>query len=130
MVNDPSFPLIPKYDIYYKEGLINPQIAPPTESDIELAQWFKASGNKDKVLISNNYNTDQFLLSMLNTPIASVLSSQHCIEWGFKKQEIKEKNIGYFIFDKRLTYSSQNSKIYSDSDPLNRYIDRDALQFI
>ena len=127
MVNDPTFPLIPKYDIYYKEVLINPQIAPPTESDMELAQWFKEQGNKEKILISNNYNTNQFLLAMLGTPIASIQSSEHCIVWGFTKKELKAKNIGYFIFDKRLTYSSQNNKIFSDIDPLNRYIDRDGL---
>ena len=36
--------------------------------------------------------------------LADVLSSEHVITWGFRTSELAEKNIGYFVFDKRLTF--------------------------
>ncbi|HBN06081.1 MAG TPA: 6-pyruvoyl tetrahydropterin synthase, partial [Bacteroidales bacterium] len=70
-VEDPNFGLIPKYDTISQHGIKSPQLAPPTESDIELANWFKQNGDKKSVVISNNYYSNQFLLAVTGQPIGS-----------------------------------------------------------
>ena len=84
--------------------MIIPQIAPPTSSDIDLAIWFNTYGDKKSVIVSNNYATNQFLVAVTGQPIADVLSSEHVIEWGFRESELNDKNVGYFVFDKRLKF--------------------------
>ena len=76
-VTAPNFNSLPKYNSqpYGINNLTIPQIAPPTNSDIELATWFNQNGDKKLALISNNYYTDQFLLATTGQPIASVTSS-------------------------------------------------------
>ncbi|MCE7698188.1 MAG: hypothetical protein K8E24_004920 [Methanobacterium paludis] len=56
--------------------------------------------------MSNNYYVSQFILTMTGQPIASVASSEHCLLWGFTKQELTNKSVGYFVYDKRLTFIS------------------------
>ncbi len=90
-----------------------PQIAPPTNSDTDLSTWFNTYGDKKSVVVSNNYETNKFLLTLTGQPIADVLSSEHIIMWGFRTSEIAEKNIGYFVLDKRLNFSSNSSKVVS-----------------
>ena len=116
-ITAPNFNTLPKYDSqpYGLNTLIIPQLTPPTNSDVELATWFNQNGNKKSALVSNNYYTDQFLLATTGQPIASVASSEHVIEWGFSKTELTQKNVGYYIFDKRLTFSGNpNQKVVSE----------------
>ncbi len=117
IVTSPNFNELPKYNSqpYGLNTLIIPQIAPPTNSDIELANWLNQNGNKKLALVSNNYYTDQFLLATTGQPIADVTSSEHVIEWGFSKTELTQKNIGYYVYDKRLNFSGNPSqKIISE----------------
>lgn len=109
-VQDPNFALIPKYDTELSQvGLKAPQIAPPTDSDIDLANWFNKNGDKKSVIISNNYFTNQFLLAATEQPIASPTNSAMCILWGYKKFVWNKAKAGYFVYDKRLNVSSGNS---------------------
>jgi len=107
-----NFNTLPKYNSqpYGLNTLTIPQLTPPTTSDIELANWFNQNGNKKLALASNNYYTDQFLLATTGQPIASVASSEHIIEWGFSKTELAQKNIGYYVYDKRLNFSGNPSQ--------------------
>jgi len=93
--------------------MVIPQIAPPTNSDTDLAKWFNKYGDKKSVVVSNNYETNQFILTLTGQPIADVLSSEHVITWGFGTSELAQKNIGYFVFDKRLTFSTNSSPVVS-----------------
>jgi hypothetical protein len=52
-------------------------------------------------------------LTLTGQPIADVLSSEHVITWGFRTSELAQKNIGYFVFDKRLTFSTNSSQVVS-----------------
>lgn len=115
-VTAPNFNVLPKYNSqpYELSDLTIPQLAPPTNSDIELAEWFNAHGDKKLVTVSNNYETNQFLVATTGQPIAGVISSEHVIEWGFGAEELSQKDIGYYVFDKRLTFSSYPNKIISE----------------
>lgn len=115
IVSDPNFGLIPKYDTYSKFGSKNPQIAPPTDSDVGLADWLNKNSYKNSNLISNNYYTSMFLLATTGQPIANITAAEHYIWWGFKNSELSKLNAGYFVYDKRLFYTIQ-SKDYIISD--------------
>ena len=112
-VKESNFEVIPKYNSqpYASSDMIIPQIAPPTTSDKDLAIWFNEHGDKKSVIISNNYATNQFLVAITSQPIAGVLSSEHVQGWGFRRSELVEKNVGYFVYDKRLNFSSVPDEI-------------------
>ena len=112
-VLDPKFPDIPKYDL--GNGIIsNPQIVPPSSSDIDMANWFNEYGNKSKsVLITNEYS-GKILLALTGQPIATINSAAPYYLDGTKTTSILTRNIqnssiGYLVYDKRLHYNSQNS---------------------
>jgi len=116
-VSDPQLNLLPKYNAqpYAQNYLIIPQITPPTDSEVELANWFNQNGDNKSAVVSNNYATNIFLQSEINQPIAGVQSSEHVIEWGFGADELKQKDIGYYVFDKRLNFTSNSTdKIISE----------------
>ena len=109
-----NFQIIPNQNTEpYGSSLKLPQIVPPTNSDTELASWFTAHGDNKTVVVSNNYVTNQFLLAVTGQPIADILSSEHVIEWGFQNSELTNKDIGYFVFDKRLEFNNTPDKIIS-----------------
>ncbi len=109
-VEDPNLGILPKYNAFvYGNSTEIPQLTPPTDSEVDLAQWFTKNGDNKSVVMSNNYYVSHFILTMTGQPIASVVSSEHCLLWGFTKQELTLKNVGYFVYDKRLTYQSKNN---------------------
>ena len=115
-VKDSNFEVIPNHNSqpYGTSDMIIPQIAPPTSSDMELATWFDINGDKKSVIVSNNYATNQFIVALTGQPVADVVSSEHVLEWGFGASELTDKNVGYFIFDKRLKFFLYpNKKIIS-----------------
>lgn len=111
-VSDPQFNQLPKYNAqpYNQNYLIIPQITPPTDSEIELVNWFIQNGDNKSAVVSNNYATNLFLQANTKQPIAGVQSSEHVIEWGFGADELKGKEIGYYVFDKRLNFTSNSSE--------------------
>ncbi len=111
-VTESNFQVIPQYNTqpYGSTQLIVPQLAPPTMSDAELANWFNQYGDNKSAIVSNNYETNLFLVSTTNQPIANVQSSRYIIGRGFNSSELVQKNIGYFVLDKRLTFSDINKK--------------------
>ena len=112
-VTDTNFQIIPHYNTepYGTNDVQIPQIAPPTSSDTQLAAWFEKYGDKKSVVVSNNYETNQFILTTTGQPIADVISSEHVIMWGFRTSELTQKNIGYFVVDKRLNFSSNTTPV-------------------
>ena len=112
-VTDSDFQIIPHYNLepYGTSYIQIPQIVPPTSSDTELTGWFEKYGDKKSVVVSNNYETNQFILTTTGQPIADVISSEHVIMWGFRTSELAQKDVGYFVVDKRLNFSSNTTNI-------------------
>jgi asparagine N-glycosylation enzyme membrane subunit Stt3 len=111
-VTESNFQVIPQYNTqpYGSTHLVVPQLAPPTISDEELANWFNQYGDNKSTVVSNDYETNLFLVSTTNQAIANVQSSTHIIERGFNTTELAQKKVGYFVLDKRLTFSNINQK--------------------
>ncbi|MCE7698069.1 MAG: 6-pyruvoyl tetrahydropterin synthase, partial [Methanobacterium paludis] len=107
-VTDPNFGVVPKYT--NTADVKTPQIAPPTESDVDLADWFNKNGDKKSVVISNNYFTTQFLSATTIQPLGGYRTSEICICLYFDKSNLNKNNVGYFVYDKRLIYSKNSTK--------------------
>lgn len=80
-------------------------IAPPSESMVDLANWFNTNGDKNKSILTNNLFTGTFLATISGMPI----------HYGFEyfnknmsQASLKEAKIGYLVLDKRLTLNSNN----------------------
>ncbi len=111
-VTESNYQVIPQYNSqpYGSTQLTVPQLAPPTISDEELANWFNQYGDNKSAIVSNNYETNLFLVSTTNQPITNVQSSTFVIGRGFNSTILAQKQIGYFVLDKRLIFSNINKK--------------------
>ncbi len=112
-VTESNYQVIPQYNTqpYGSTQLAVPQLAPPTLSDEELANWFNQYGDNKSAIVSNDYETNLFLVSTTNQPIANVQYSTYVIGRGFNSTLLEQKHIGYFVLDKRLTFSNINRNI-------------------
>ena len=111
-VTDPLFPQIPKYSS--GTNLVNVQIVPPSNSDLDMAKWFNVNGNNSKSVLITNIYSGWILLSLTGQPIATINATAPSYLDGRKTtpfiiKEIKNSDIGYLVYDKRLNFSSQNS---------------------
>lgn len=110
-VNDPNFGLIPKFAEVNKDGLKSPQIAPPTNSDEDLAQWFIKNGDKKSVVASNSFFISQFITANTGQPIASFYRVSLWQSEGLKHIIMTNSSSSYyFILDKRFTYYSNSNE--------------------
>jgi hypothetical protein len=88
------------------------QIAPPSDSEIDLANWFNENGNKSRSLVISNQFTGMFLVSKAGMPM----------NYGFEHYSLKnhtdtsllrlkEINVGYLVYDKNLVLPSEDKNI-------------------
>jgi hypothetical protein len=86
------------------------QIAPPTSSEVDLANWFNENGNKSKSILSNNLYACAFVTAETGMP----LSGDNFAEFNPSASELyfKEVGIGYIVLDKRLYFQSSNGTFY------------------
>ena len=113
-VTDPKFPVIPKYDLGNAQ-MANPQIVPPSSSDIDMANWFNQNGNKSRSVLITNVYSGKILLALTGQPIATINAMAPYYLDGSKTtsnltMKLKNTSIGYLVYDKRLKiYSNDNS---------------------
>ncbi len=87
------------------------QIAPPISSEVELANWFKLNGDKNKSVSISNLYTGVFIATEAGMPINyefTNINNQTPISF------FESNNIGYIVYDKRLV-------LPPDFNTLNRY---------
>ena len=86
------------------------QIAPPSDSEVDLANWFQENGNKSRSLVISNQFTGMFLGSKVGMPM----------NYGFEfyatktypnmtLSQVKDQKIGYLVYDKRLVVPNEDS---------------------
>ncbi|MGB9838489.1 hypothetical protein [Methanothermobacter sp.] len=74
------------------------EIAPPSESEVELAEWFsREKGNG--VISFSNYYTAGFVMAYTNRPVNSILYEAAGVP---SSDELSNRSIKYLVFDKRL----------------------------
>ena len=95
--------------IYAKDSLGNVQIAPPSTSEADLANWFNQNGDKKKNLIISNRYSGIFLSAATGMQVNSNFGS---FDRNTPKSIFDKKNIGYIVYDKKLTFSDKNGTFY------------------
>lgn len=102
----------PIFSFQAKTSLGTVQIAPPSTSEVDVANWFSENGDRNKSIITSNLYTGTLILAVSEVPI----------HYGFERfdkntplSSYKSENIGYIILDKRLTFPSKNGTIYMQS---------------
>jgi hypothetical protein len=87
------------------------QIAPPSSSEVELANWFKLNGDKNKSISISNLYTGVFIATEAEMPINYEFEN---INNKTPRSYFETNNIGYIVYDKRLV-------LPPDYNTLNRY---------
>jgi hypothetical protein len=83
-------------------------IAPPTNSEVEVINWFKQNGDKNKsVVISNNY-FGRVLLVTTGQPI-DIYDFDDILKGKTTLKNLRGYNVGYLVYDKTLNFTSSNS---------------------
>lgn len=102
-VEDPDFAT---FKVENQYGSV--EIAPPSASMVDLADWFNANGDKNRSILTNNLFTGTFLAATSGMPV----------HYGFEdfnrnmsQSAIKEAKIGYLVLDKRLSLNSPNDTL-------------------
>jgi hypothetical protein len=84
------------------------QIAPPSSSEVDIANWFKVNGDKNKSILISNLYTGVFIAEETGMPI----------NYGFEylkpttpKAFFDEDKVGYIVYDKRLILPPENETL-------------------
>lgn len=100
-----------------------------SSSEIDIAQWFKASGDGHKVVVSSNYKLDPVIVAISGKPVATggydngkvdQLDVGKYTSGQFTKQDIASDEVGYIVLDvgmepphfSTLIYQNEKYKIY------------------
>jgi len=102
-------PKIANFGVKNEFGLV--QIAPPSQSEVDLAVWFQENGNKNMSFITNNMFTGTFIATMAEMPM-HYSSKYYLISNGANKTLFNKERIGYIVYDKRLVLPGRNKGLY------------------
>lgn len=111
-------PKIATYGIKNQEGYI--QTAPPSDAEVDLANWFNENGNSSRYVVISNQFTGMFLAADTNMSFRegfqyfSTNSNVTIEEKGVKSSTLanfKKANVGYVVYDKRLVTSPEEKTL-------------------
>lgn len=107
-------PKIGVYGVKNYEGYV--QIAPPSNAEVELANWFKNNGDDSRYVVISNRFTGMFLAAETNMSFREGFqyfstNKNVVIEEKSTKSStlanFKKANVGYVVYDKRLVISPE-----------------------
>jgi asparagine N-glycosylation enzyme membrane subunit Stt3 len=102
----------PTLGTYYANTIFGSvQIAPPSPSEVGVADWFNANGDRNKSISISNLYTGVLIATESGMPINYEFAN---ISNTTSKSYFETNNIGYIVYDKRLT-------LPPDYNTLNRY---------
>ena len=114
-VNDPE---ISVFSVKNEFGKV--QIAPPSDSEVDLANWFIENGNKSRYIVIANQFTGMFLAAK------TMMSFHDGFEYfstnsnvSIEKESVnsstltnfKQANVGYIVYDKRLVVTPPENNL-------------------
>lgn len=85
------------------------QIAPPSDSEVDLSNWFKLNGNKNKSITISNLYTGVLIATETGMPINYEFES---INNETPISYFEDNKIGYIVYDKRLALPKENETLY------------------
>lgn len=88
----------------------NVQIAPPSDAEVDLANWFNENGNKSRSLVISNQFTGMFLTSKAQMPMNYGFEFYSIKNYpNMTLETVKEDGVGYLVYDKRLVIPEEDS---------------------
>ncbi|HML06068.1 MAG TPA: hypothetical protein VK426_09865, partial [Methanobacterium sp.] len=96
------------FTFYAESSFGNVQIAPPSDSEADLANWFQINGDKQKIIIISNRYTGIFISAETGMQINPNFGY---LNKNSPKSVFDNHNIGYIVIDKRLSLSSGNGTL-------------------
>ncbi len=84
------------------------QISPPGDSEMDMAKWFDENGNKSRSVLVSNIYAGYFLATESEMPIHFKFEN---FNNSTPKSVFEKEKIGYIVYDKRLTFTSENKTI-------------------
>ena len=99
-------PAIATFGSTTKFGYI--QISPPGDSEIDMAKWFDENGNKSRSVLVSNIYAGYFLATESEMPVHFKFEN---FNKSTPKSVFEKEKIGYIVYDKRLTFTSENKTI-------------------
>ncbi|MGP8189770.1 MAG: hypothetical protein ACLQG5_07640 [Methanobacterium sp.] len=102
-------PLISSFEINNQFGAF--QIAPPSPSEVDLANWFNINGDKSKSILSNDLFPLIFVTTQTGMPLDSDLDFANFNSQSSESYFVK-RDVGYVVLDKRLSFPSNNGTLY------------------
>ncbi|HSQ02379.1 MAG TPA: hypothetical protein VLM77_03955, partial [Methanobacterium sp.] len=85
------------------------QIAPPSSSEVDISNWFKLNGDKNKSITISNLYTGVLIATETGMPINYEFDS---INNETPRSYFEYNNIGYIVYDKRLALPKENETLY------------------
>ena len=101
-------------------------IAPPSTSEVDLANWFSKNGDKNKRVVISNYYSGMFLVADTRQPLSRY---NRVLIGKVNQSSLIKSNIGYLVYDKRLKFSSSNQTYRAEPGGLI-YFSKDIPQII
>jgi len=93
---------------YAKTEFGSVQIAPPSQSEVDLANWFKNNGDRNQSILIQNIYTGVFIAEETGMPI----------NYGFEylnsttpRAFFDVGKVGYIVYDKRLVLPQENATL-------------------
>ncbi|MCC7551126.1 MAG: hypothetical protein KO316_06525 [Methanobacterium sp.] len=100
-------------NFYVKNEFETVQIAPPSTSEIELAEWFQENGNESRSFVISNQFTGMFIVTRAGMPMNYGFEFYSIKNYpNMTISKLKEDNIGYLVYDKRLVFPSEDNYTY------------------
>ncbi len=101
-------------------------IAPPSASEIDLADWFSKNGDKNKRVVISNYYSGMFLVADTGQPLSR---DNRALVGKINQSSLVKENIGYIVYDKRLKFLS-SKRVYRTEPGGLVYFSKDIHQII
>jgi hypothetical protein len=84
------------------------QISPPSQSEVDLANWFRENGNTSRSMLISNQFAGMFVSTVSGMPMH--YDFDYFSIKGLPLSERQKESIGYVVFDKRLVLSPQGNE--------------------
>jgi hypothetical protein len=96
-----------------------------TNSEIDVANWFKSHGDKETTVIASNYMLDPMIVSIARQPVSEggfgtsmikVLKSGKYIEGDFSRKDLVEDQIGYIVLTRDMKAPPYTKIVYKNNE--------------
>jgi hypothetical protein len=99
-------PKVTNFGVKNEYGTV--QISPPSQSEVDLANWFKENGNTSRSMLISNQFAGMFVSTVSGMPMH--YDFDYFSIKGLPLSERQKESIGYVVFDKRLVLSPQDNE--------------------